>query len=386
MRAWPVIFLILIAVGIAQTAPTASPPERVRAEWHVGPLECSSGAASVSDGVITPGEYSESYFDSSTKILLYLTCDESPDRLMHVGIVSPWTGWVGFRLQASEAQDGSFNEVRISYSSSSGILNISDAFWNMLDGTTTPDSILGGSFNVMAPSAGSLYASRVYEFTLPLNSTDEYDCQLQSTGPYTFVLGYDAESLDLSVGPTDISEIESLVIGAFGSPPSWTTLEFAISPSAELGSSLMLVSLRDSSSYPIAHAQIEIFVRAAFGLFHVGPVNTNEQGVAAVYYAPRDSGNYLVGAAFTGESELLASVSWRVLKVSSPSEGGDLSLGLVDGSVFELQPIEALIVVTVGGVWAAYGYALFMTRRLMRKYRKDPSLRVSSDSEWERRI
>lgn len=346
-----------------------SPTQSARA-WHVGAVECYPGGDRIADGVIAPSEYGENYFDGRTKILVYLACDNSTQRLLHVGIVTPWSGWVGLLMQASDLSAGSLNEVRISYVPSSGGIRTVDAYRNMSAGLTTPDSVLGGTSDVMNATTGTMDAARVYEFSVPLRSDDRYDSQLQSSGPYYFALEYNATDSDLASEPTEISELHSIVVGSSGTPSTWTYVEFVLAPSLALGESNMLVALRDDKGYPIPSTQIEVFVLTAFGFFEAGPVVTNEQGVAEVSYVPRDAGSYLIGAAYTGGYGLLASVAWPVLQVGSPAQGGDLELGLVGGGAFELRPVEAIIVVVVMSVWATYAYAFFITRLAMREDRK----------------
>lgn len=365
--------LIAVALLVAlPLIPAPYAPLQTAAAWHAGAVECAPNGTPVSDGVIGPGEYGEDYFDGATKILVYVGCDNSTQRLLHVGLVSPWSGWVGLLVQASDTWDGFMNEVRISYTPSSG-LQVMDAYGNFSAGPTRPDSDLGGSTDVGNATTGTVGAARVYEFSVPLRSLDRFDSRLNASGPYNFDLEYSASDPDLNAPPTAISELHSIVIEPAQAPGAWTTVEFAVAPaSLPTQEPTMLVSLRDRNGYPVASVQLEVFVRTAFGFYDVGPVITNEQGVAAVSYAPRDKGTYVVGAAYTGGYGLLASVAWRVLNVGSASQGGDLQVGLVGGGGFELKPVEALIVVVVGSVWATYAYAFYVTRRAMRKDRTNP--------------
>jgi len=316
----------------------------------------------VSNGAITPGEYSESYFDETTKNLVYLTCDNSTERLLHVGIVSPWAGWTGFMVQASDDWNGVLNEVRVSYAPSFGGLQVLDAYANVTVDFTAPDSVLGGSSNVIDASTGTIEGARVYEFSVPLRSTDAYDSQLQGAGPFYFALEYSVSDTDLRSDATGVSELKSLALENDGTPKKWTSLELALSPSSKpLETPTILLSLRDEGGNPLPGSQLEVFLRSSFGLLELGPVVTNDQGVAEVAYFPRDNGTFLVGAAYAGGGGLLASVAWRFLNVVRTSQDGGP----------ELRPIEAIISVTLTGVWAAYAYAFFVTRQTMHSRRTD---------------
>lgn len=344
----------LLLLFVASSTPIS--PARTASASHLGPVRCVGGNP-VSDGVITPDEYGENYFDETTKILVYLSCDNSTQRILHAGIVSPWSGWTGLMVQASEAWNGVLNEVRVSYAPSLGGLQVMDAYRNVSAAFTAPDPILSGSPNVMNVSTGAADAARVYEFSVPLYSNDNYDSQLQSSGPFYFALGYNASDPDLQSDATTISELQSMVVET-GSPGTWTSLEFAIAPASEpLEEPKMLLLLRDEQGYPIPSSQLKVFAYTAFGFLDVGSVVTNDQGVAEVSYVPRDSGSFQVGAAFAGDSGLMASVAWHFLRVAGSShEGG-----------FEFRPIEALVAVIVTAVWATYGYAFYVTHQALRE-------------------
>ncbi len=382
MRALIPSLIAAAVLTVLLVAPGPLSPVQRAAAWHEGAVKCYPQGGPVSDGTIAPGEYGENFFDGATKLLVFVSCDRSPSRLLHVGIVSPWSGWVGFLMQASDVWNGSVNEVRVSYAS--GALQVMDGYGNVSEGMTTPDSALGGSSDVMNATTGTTGAARVYEFTIPLRSSDRYDSQLQSLGPFYFALAYSASEADLTMQATAISEVHPISLETAGTPGGWTDLEFSLAPSSDPREKpTMLVSLRDDRGYPIPSTQVETFVGTAFGFFDAGPVVTNEQGVAQVTYVPRGSGRFLIGAAYTGGLGLLSSVAWRVLTVGSSAEGGDFQLGFGDGGTVELRPVEALIVVAVMSVWATYAYAFFVVRLSMRQPRTGAPSRDKQFSRWK---
>lgn len=365
--------------------PAPLSPMRAAEAWHVGAVECTPGGSPVRDGAIAPSEYGENFFDGKTKLLVYFDWDDSTPRLLHVGIVSPSSGWVGFLVQASESWNGFVNEIRIAYAPSLGGLQVMDAYGNFSEGTTSPDTALGGSSDVLDAATGTTGAARVYEFSLSLQSSDRYDNQLDSFGPFYFALESGASELDLSAAPMVTSDLHQLVlVQTTESPSEWTSVELALTPSATpLAPSTMLITLRDATGYPVPSAQLEVFVSTAFGFFDAGPVLTNEQGVAEFSYEPRDSGDYLLGAAYTGGYGLLASVSWQLLTVGSSASDGTVGFGPIDAGGLELRPVEALIVVVVLGVWATYAYAFFVTRFSMREGRASSSAKDVRQFKWK---
>jgi len=349
-----------------------SPSQGARA-WHAGPVECGTGTSPVSDGAISPGEYGENYFDGTTKLLAYFSCVTSAQPLLRVGLVTPWPGWAGLLLQASDGSADLFNEVRFAYDASTGTPEVVDGYRNLSEALPTPDLSLGGSSDVFDLTTGEAGAARIFEFTIPLRSADRYDSQLQASGPYSFGLAYNAFHADLASEATGMSDLHPIVFESAATPGGWTSVEFAVpSSSPALAEPTMFVVLRDSSGYPVPSTQLEIFVQTAFGFYDVGPVVTNLQGVAEVSYVPRDSGTYVLGATYTGGYGLLASVTWRTLEVGPASGDGTIGLGPAEGGGLGLRPIDALIAVVVIGVWATYTYAFFITRRAMRADRSHP--------------
>lgn len=348
-----------------------------------GAVLCSPPNSPTPDGVIASGEYGDDYFDPVTSLLVYVACENSTARSLHVGLVSPWTGWVGLLVQSSEVWDGRVNEVRVVADPSSGTTSVLDAYGNVTVGTAAPDVSLGGTVDVGNAISQDLDASRVYEFLVPLNSADPYDSQLRSAGPYQFALEYNAYDADLQAPPTGVSPFHFMTIGTSGSGASWTSVELTTGLSlSSAGTADSLVVLRDGNGYPIPSALVEIYVRTVFGMYDAGPVVTDDQGAAEVTYAPLDSGAYVLGAAFAGADGRLASVAWRDLSVGSAGGGGPIGAGLFDGSNPALRPVEALIVVIVLGVWVTYGYAFFVTWTSMRRARAPPHDTERYSAAW----
>ena len=366
-RALWILVPLVLALSLSSLAGPASPVQGARA-WHPGPVVCSLTGNETSNGVIARGEYADNYFDPATDVLAYFGCDSSGERLLHVGLVTPWTGWVGFLVQASEVWDGRVNEVRVHANPSSGTLDTLDAYANLTAGSMALDLSAGGTADVRNATTGASGAARTYEFVVPLNSSDSHDSQLGSSGPFNFALEYNSFEGDVLMPATSVSGLHPLITSASGTRSAWTSLEFTagLSP-ATAGAADFLVTLRDAGGFPIPFVEIGVLVRTAFGMYDAGPTMTNEQGVGEVTYTPRENGTYVLGAAYTGGDGLLASVAWRTVTMGSAYEGGDVGLGLFDGSSLDLRPVEAIVVVIILSVWATYAYAFFLTWRSMRR-------------------
>jgi len=357
--------LFALALLVGTRAPFAVTEDAVGT--HYGVVECAEVGNPVSDGTIAPDEYDESYFDKTTKILVYFTCENTTGRQLHVGIVAPGEGWVGLQIQARDSWDGTLNEVRLSRVPSSDSVQVADGLRNATLGTFESDASLGGSVDVLNATVGIAGAAVVYEFCVLLQSSDPNDSQLSSNGPFYFALADNPYDPDLNSEAMSESELQSLVLQTDLSVGEWTEVEISLAPSEPAADSKMLVALRDGFGYPLPGRGLDVFVQTTFGFLDLGPVTTNDQGVVEVGYAPRDQGTYIVGAAYAGGDGFLGSVAWRTLDISPGYGGEDLSLGPAD-PVFDLnaRPIQAIIVVVVGGVWATYAYAIFVIRQTLR--------------------
>ncbi len=374
--AFGILVALVLLAGFAFLPGPASPFRDAMA-LHVGPVACGSTGNGTPDGVIAPGEYGDNYFDPLTDMLAYFGCDSSAERLLHVGIVIPWSGWVGLLVQSSETWDGRMNEVRVYANATSAAITTLDAYANVTAGTMATDASAGGTTDVRDVSSRLSGAARVYEFAVPLNSSDVHDSQLASSGPFNFALEYNAVEGDLQSPPTSVSGLHSLTTDPPASRPAWTSLEFTagLTP-ANTGTADFLVTLRDEGGFPIPFMEIEVLMRTAFGIYDAGPTVTNDQGVGEVAYTPRENGTYVLGAAFTGSGGFLASIAWRSVTVGSAFEGGGVGLGLFDGGTLELLPVEAIVVVVVLGVWATYAYAFFLMWVSMRRKETSLPLRI----------
>ncbi len=347
-------FLLLVAL----LTPMPNSPIPAASATHGGDILCPSRPDPIHDGTILPEEYAENFFDPRTKTLIYFNCKQDANRTMHLALVSPRNEWTEIRFQATNEWNGNFNAIRVSMSGPSA-----EGLDGFVEGTApgfVDDQTLGGTYDVAGLVGAMGRDSYIYEFAVPLLSSDSYDSQLTVNGSFAFqlVLGNGETSAE--------SEPQFLQIGQLPASGLWTSVELSL-PEGNLpeDAAEMLVSLRDNRSRPLAFRPVSVFVRTTFGFLDVETVLTNEQGVASVLYAPREAGSYLVGAAFGGESGFLASVSWLQLVLSSPTS--DLTI-LPSGDLM----VRAVIVLVVGGVWGAYAYSVLVVRQALRSKEGQP--------------
>lgn len=317
---------------------------------HRGDIECPAAPLPNQDGSISEGEYLENFFDPRTKTLAYFTCVQDTSRTMHVALVTPWDGWMELRFQATDEWNGTYNVVRVSMRE--GTPEALDGFQEGPEAPFVADFSLGGSDDVLNLAAREASESYLYEFSLPLFSSDAYDSRLTSNGSFRFQLVNAAGESALAE-----SDPQFLQIGQFPAEGRWTSLEMSLPPGNEaLEPSEILVALRDDHTRPLPLRPLDVFARTTFGFLELGTVQTNEQGLASVTYTPRGEGEYLIGVAFAGEKGYLASVDWMPLSVTAAPP---------PSSPFprDLLPVPALIVAVVGGVWGTYAYTLYLLRQ-----------------------
>ncbi len=346
----PVLASFLLTAVLLALVPNG--PVHLADATHEGDILCPSRPDPVHDGTITPDEYAENFFDPHTKTLVYFNCKQDANRTMHLALFTPRYEWTEFRFQATNEWNGDFNVVRVSMAGPTA-----EGLDGFIDGNApdfVEDLAVGGTHDVAGLVGAASSDHYIYEFELPLLSSDSYDSQLTVNGSFAF-------QLVLGSGETSAeSELRFLQIGQPPASGLWTSVELSL-PEGNIPESdaEMLVSLRDNRSRPMPFRPVSVFVETTFGFLDIETVLTNEQGVASVLYAPREAGSYLVGAAFEGESGFLASVSWLKLELSShPAEltiipSGDLM-------------VRAVVVLVVGGVWGAYAYSILVVRQALR--------------------
>ncbi len=343
-------------------SPGPGPAGVVRAD-HTGEVVCPEDPPPVHDGAIRPGEYSENFFDPTTKVIVYFDCMANMDRTMHVALVSPWSEWTELRIQAAEAWNGDMNVVRTTMSGQSAA--VSDGFLNGTTAQYVDDVSAGGTNDVRDPVGNRSGDAIVYEFGLPLLSRDTYDCQLTGNGSFYFQLAYVMTGGPMPQESSIVASDPHVIrIGTGTMSGSDTSVEISLPKGTPPGSpSEILVGLRNDTNRPLPSLPVSVFAQTAFGFLELGTAYTNEQGVAAVEYATLGAGEFLIGAAFAGGSNRLASVAWMRLVV--PPAVGDAS-ALPRG----LLVLQSIIVIVLGGVWLTYGYAFFVVRSAMREPRR----------------
>lgn len=141
----------------------------------------------VIDGTINQREYAGLYEESNTGIRIHW---EHNGVNMHIGLVSPGTGWVsigfgppGLKMDKANvilgAVDDATGDVTLSDQSVSGRSHTEDSQNNIIKGAGTQSS-----------------GETIIEFVFPLNSGDSADHSFEMGGTFGFIVAYHASSDD----------------------------------------------------------------------------------------------------------------------------------------------------------------------------------------------
>ncbi len=135
------------------------------------------------DGIIKAGEYRHTLNDSTTGIVVHWQNDAT---YLHVGLVSPGTGWVAIGFAPEQRMKGAniiIGAVK------DGELLMQDHFG------TVPTSHREDSTSQIVQAAGTKAVGKtVIEFVIPLQSNDPSDKPLQAGQTVSVILAYHASS------------------------------------------------------------------------------------------------------------------------------------------------------------------------------------------------
>jgi len=149
----------------------------------------SNGGSPVADGSIGQSEYKYSLSDGPTGIDLFWGHDGSE---LFIGIETDSSGWVSIGFDPESAMKGA-NIIFLALDE--GELLLRDDF-----GTSSfahnADSSLGGSKDITVSAANKESDLTVYEFSIPLDSGDEFDKVLSPGNTYNIILAINNGSID----------------------------------------------------------------------------------------------------------------------------------------------------------------------------------------------
>lgn len=124
----------------------------------------------------------------------------------------------------------------------------------------------------------------------------------------------------------------------------------------------------DSMGMALMNAPVWFYRKTSFGRLRLGPVMTNQEGVATVVVPAKPGQKIEVSAIFAGSATLARSESSTSVDLPpSPEAGRRPPGGLTTPYPNPLHVL--LIVVIVGGVWVTYGTVVYTLFRIKREGR-----------------
>ncbi|MFW9929024.1 MAG: DOMON domain-containing protein [Candidatus Thorarchaeota archaeon] len=260
------------------------------------------------DGLIGENEYTESYYDTRSFVTVYW--EHNNDNLT-IAIDAPAKGWVAFGIikDSSVASSVRFFPQQVNVSIiMGGVLNgeayASDKA-NKVAYTLDNDTNLGGQDNILDYAATENSTNTIFEFIIPMNSTDTLDPVIQVNKTYTMFFGY---SLDDDV--TVKHEEHSPRLKVFIRPPLeiYQTQMTIISPVSVVQGDLLKLqaTLKDDQGNPIPNYDIEFYRSTQFGELIIDTIQSNSTGGAEMSYnSTLLKGNVTFGATFNEKIDII---------------------------------------------------------------------------------
>ncbi|MHA2275482.1 MAG: DOMON domain-containing protein, partial [Candidatus Kariarchaeaceae archaeon] len=259
------------------------------------------------DGEIDFDEYLTSFIDPITSIIVFW---EHNSINLTVGLISPLTGWVSFGIVDVEnvSRHNDMHESNMIIGGvSSGSTYTADLYGitGYVHGNDTEN---GGFDNILEASATENTSHTIFEFTIPLNSTDSLDPPMAENTTISIFVGNSAN--DLIVGGSHISPGgHSATIDVFLRPTAietrGTSLTLQVSSEIHQGDKLSLdANLKDELENPLENRTIIFFLDTKFGILEISQVDTNISGDANTSFIhPTLSGNLSFGVKFIEDSD-----------------------------------------------------------------------------------
>jgi hypothetical protein len=245
------------------------------------------------DGTVTDGEYNTSYV-SEIGLVAYW---EHSGTNLSVALVANGLGFIVIGLGSNKMNGadmivGGYNQTSGSpyCLDTIGVSSYSDPVELDVDN--------GGSFDVYDFSASENVTSTIFEFKIPLNSSDTQDNVLEINKTYNFFFTYHMSNdnvFDPVIGNhisgtwahSDAEKIFYLQpkLNLTSTEIFQTQLSLTIPTEVNQGSNFTLTTiLRDENQSTIENMTIEFFRETSFGVLNIGNAKTDENGIAEMVY------------------------------------------------------------------------------------------------------
>ncbi|MFV2014728.1 MAG: DOMON domain-containing protein, partial [Candidatus Heimdallarchaeota archaeon] len=315
------------------------------------------------DGEISIFEYGRSFTDELTGIEVYWEHNEIN---FTIGLISPGTGWVALGIGPNMAQSSMYmggveNDEKYCYD----LDGLDD--WRHED-----DDATDGTNDILECAASENEEQTVFEFILPLNSSDELDRMLEPLGVYEMFLGYHA-TIDTQ---TEIHTAHSDIFKVLVMPESDsydTFLDLTTETEAEFNQTLYFeVSLTNENGTKLPNIPVLFYRQTQFGKVVFASTITDTKGKAnASYFNPYLLYNHTFGVKsiefvnVTQNGDIftyLSSENEQVIKFNK-------KIGFEERAQFILLTRVGLLVgFWIMGIviWGAFGYAFYQMYQIFK--------------------
>lgn len=334
-------------------------------------LPFSESSNVVIDGEINDLEYTGSYVDSNTNMIVNWEHDGIN---IYVGLVSKGTGWVSIGFGPENAgMDGS-NIIIGSVDDVSGSLTISDELGVGFEHFA--DSAQGGINDILDQMGSQNNGQTILEFIIPLNSGDVFDHAFEIGGVYSFILAYQISDDDIKKYHTDHSRSLSLVIqdpdlipeedpnnGGAGEQiePKSTSIRIDLPNEGAFDEVSFSAKLTDEDGVVVINSVVDFYVNTTFGEVKVGSAITNEEGIALMNITRKIDGVISVRAEFVGDNGLLQSSDVGNIVVSGAHVEEDNPIWWV------FDATKGIIVIVFASVYSVYAFAVYQIIRISKE-------------------
>ncbi|MHA2176375.1 MAG: DOMON domain-containing protein [Candidatus Hodarchaeales archaeon] len=245
------------------------------------------------DGDITSNEYSTSFTDPITSIIVFW---EHNSINLTVGLISPLTGWVSFGIVANESRANDMDKSNMILGGFENGFTYALDLYGTGGYSHENDTENGGFDNILEATATENTTHTVFEFIIPLNSTDQLDPTMEENTSASIFVGNSAS--DTIVGgshspPGGHSATIDVFLRATAIETRGTSLTLQVDTEIHQGNELSLsATLRDNLENPLGNRTIVFFLDTQFGILEIDQVDTNILGEANTSFIhPTLSGN-----------------------------------------------------------------------------------------------
>ena len=137
------------------------------------------------EGVISPGEYSYTFTSGAGAFSAFFRVENST---LFVGINAMTRGWLAVGFGGGPGMKKS--DIVIAYVLPNGTVRISDEYSTGFAGPHNPDTVYGGSEDIISYGGGEDGDFTVVEFSRRLDTGDRYDFKIPANGSFRVIWAY----------------------------------------------------------------------------------------------------------------------------------------------------------------------------------------------------